>query len=802
MNAYIIPLGPGHAADIELVGGKGFNLLRLIDGGFTVPGGFVITISAYRTWITSGQAWPPDLTAQIQESYAELGSDCLVAVRSSGTSEDLQDASFAGGHETVLNVSGWNDLQRAIEKCWASLQGERVRAYRAKLSVGEEGLAIAVVIQRMVRARVSGVVFTAEPVSGDRETLALDACAGLGEELVSGQVIPEHYELRRKDLSVVKVGNKAGHLSKKQVNKIALCALDIEQYFGRPQDVEWSIDDSGELNILQARPITTAGAIRWVDSTEGAIWVRRGAGGLAEYLPTAITPLYATAQLPRIMELHLAQCAEMGVASPLPGMTLINGHFYSRQDYKLGFGVLRLPLNYWRAGRGAAREWRDAIAAQMAALKKLQEFDYASATDNELLTHVNRILDHNAAAWDQAARASRGWEVGEPVFKRIFQALIKPVTDGDPVTFLRGFDSRTLEAEQVQIELLEAAKGSADVTNILRLYSGQEALVKLQETGEGREWLEKLTGFCSQFGHVTANHDYYWASAADDPVKAMDAIRTRLDLAASDPLQRQMEVRAQRRRAEAETFEKLGRFPVRRAIFRWGLAWAQEAASIREDVFFSALAGWPLARRLILETGKRLVRRGALESADDVFFLTWNELSEMSSNYGRIGYQHVVSDRRTVFDGQVGLVPPPVVPLSGPPRTMRNRLWAGVKSVITGSSRRSSRDALRGSPVSPGRVTGPARILASAADAYRLRAGDIVVTRAATPDWTPTFSIAAGIVTDTGGPLSHCSIIAREYGIPAVMGVQLATQRITEGQVITVDGAEGLISLHALAGEV
>jgi rifampicin phosphotransferase len=796
--SHVIPLVPDQTAGIELVGGKGYNLLRLMCAGLPVPGGFVITTSAYRTWIAGGRTWPPDLTAQIQESYAELGSDCLVAVRSSGTSEDLRDASFAGGHETVLNVSGWNDLQPAVEKCWASLQGDRVRAYRSKLGVGEQGLSIAVVIQRMVRARVSGVVFTAEPVSGDRDTLALDACAGLGEGLVSGQVTPEHYELRRKDLSVVKVGNKAGLLSKKQVHKIALCALEIERRFGCAQDIEWSIDQAGDLNILQARPITTVSAVRWMNPTEGAVWVRRGAGGLAEYLPTAVTPLYATAQLPRIMEHHDAQCAEMGVASPLPGMALINGHFYSRQDYKLGLGALRLPLSYWRAGRGAARKWRDAAPTQIAALKKLQEFNYTLTTDTELVSYLNRILDYNAAAWDQAARASRGWEVGEPVFKRIFQSLIKPVTGGDAVTFLRGFDSQTLASEQGQIELLEAAKRSADVTNILRLYSGQEALAKLQETVGGRDWLEKLTGFCRQFGHVTANHDYYCASPADDPAKALDAIRARLDLATSNPLQRQVQMAAERKRTEAETFEKLESFPIRRAIFGWGLAWAQEAASIREDVFFSALAGWPLARRVILEIGKRLVRRGALESADDVFFLTWNELSELSSNHGRIGYQRVASDRRTAFHGQVGLVPPPVIPVSGPPRTASSRLKARVKSAITGASRPSSRNALHGSPVSPGRVTGPARILVSAADAWRLQAGDIVVTRAATPDWTPTFSIAAALVTDTGGPLSHCSIIAREFGIPAVMGVQAATQTISEGQIITVDGAEGVVHLHVL----
>ncbi len=798
LNPFAIPLEPNQTPGMDLVGGKGYNLLQLLGAGMPVPGGFVITTAASRAWVAAGRTWPPQLSSEIQKSYEQLGAECLVAVRSSGTAEDLEGASFAGGHETILNVSDWNDLQPAIETCWASLDGERVRDYRSKMGVGEDGLAIAVVIQYMVRARVSGVVFTAEPVSGDAETIALDACAGLGEGLVSGQVTPEHFELRRKDLSVVKVQNKAGHLSKKEVREIARSALGIERHFGCPQDIEWSIDQAGCLRILQARPITTGSAVRWENSTEGAIWVRRGAGGLAEYLPTAVTPLYATAQLPRIMELHEVLCEEMGVATPRPSMALINGHFYSRQDYKLGWSALRLPLSYWRAGRGAARTWRKAVPFQTAALETLKEFDCATATDTALVMYINQVLDFNAGAWDHAARAARAWEVGEPFFKRIFESFVKEHTGGDAVTFLRGFESQTLASEQALIDLVEAAKLSPDVSKIVRLFSGQEALANLQACKEGREWLRGLSDYCSRYGHVTSNQDYYCASPADDAGKVLETVRTRMDLKTSNPMQRQLEVTAQRKRAEAETLQKLASSPLRRRVFEWALDWAQEGASIREDVFFFAFVGWPLARRAILEMGKRLTERGIIDVAEDVCFLTWVEFIESGSRRASTGYQRIVAERRADFAAQANLAPPPMVPVGGPPTTAASRIKAVVKKAITGSSRRASKDELYGSAVSPGRVTGPARLLASAADVGRLQAGDIVVTRAATPDWTPTFSIAAGLVTDTGGPLSHCSIVAREFGIPAVMGVPTATQRILEGQIITIDGAQGSVFLHAL----
>jgi pyruvate,water dikinase len=388
----------------------------------------------------------------------------------------------------------------------------------------------------------------------------------------------------------------------------------------------------------------------------------------------------------------------------------------------------------------------------------------------------------------------------EPLFQRIFQWLVKPLAGGDAIAFLRGFDSQTLAAEYEQCALVEAAIAAPGIRGILETCPPSAALARLKNSAQGRQWIGQLLAYCSRFGHVTPSLDYLEPAPTDDPSKVIASIRARLDLPFSDPLQRHQRMVRERGEAEHQVSRKLCGKRLRLAIFKKFLRWAQEGASIREDVFFYALAGWPVARRTILALGKRLEQRGAISGASDIFFLEWAELARMVSG-SKEDFAVRVQFRRTAFDRQMKLAPPPVIPFGGPPQTISRRIKRVVKRMVMGSRRDSGSDFLHGAPVSPGRATGPARILSCAADLARLQAGDIAVMRAATPEWTPTFAIAAALVTDTGGPLSHSSIIAREFGIPAVMGVASATQRILEGQFITVDGGEGVIRLHACEGQ-
>jgi pyruvate,water dikinase len=352
-----------------------------------------------------------------------------------------------------------------------------------------------------------------------------------------------------------------------------------------------------------------------------------------------------------------------------------------------------------------------------------------------------------------------------------------------------------MAGERAQWALIQAAMSSSEIADCIRRNPPAQALERLSDLPSARRWLQDLLLYCRVYGHATACHDYLYPTQADDPAKAIAAIRTRLEMPAGDPAKRQAQVAAEREKATEMALSKLSGSPLRKALFRWALAWAQEGAAIREDVFFHAFQGWPMARRAILEFGNRLVSAGALHASEGIFFLRWEEIKQAAGPQIPKDFRATVAERRKEHEWQSALTPPHWVPLGGPPLTLGRKVKIKIKRFLLG--RREKQDGrLHGSPVSPGVVSGRARVIRSTSEFGMLRRGEILIAPAATPEWMPAFAVAAGLVTDTGGPLSHSSIIVREFGIPAVMGVQTATQSIADGQWITLDGGEGVIQLH------
>lgn len=868
----VLPLTHGGPPPLSLVGGKARNLMRLTEAGMAVPAGFCVTTRAYEAFIGRNEldrvvrgsmcsledgdrgarfaashrirgamlsgVMPDDVTEAITRHYRELsGSNesCRVAVRSSATAEDLADASYAGAHATLLNVRGLPALLDAVRICWASLWMEQVASYRCRIGAGNGDLAIAVVVQKMIDSKVSGVLFTIDPVTGDHDRLTIEACWGLGESLVSGKTLPDHYELDRRNLrlctqmfgrqrEIVECAEEGIRtvsledslrrrpcLNTKQLHCLGRIALAIEDQFASPQDIEWAIEtdeDEAEFDpegiyILQSRPVTVlatqspqaAGDEPWESPVREAVWVRRS-GGVVEHLAGPASPLFATAQLPLICARLDAQCPEMGVITPPPTYALINGYFFNRSDYRLGLGAPLLPFNYWRAARKGARDWRDRVLPdQTIAFSALSSFDLSSAIVPQLMQHIEELFFFNAMAWDNAIRASRTYVFTEPLFRRIFERFIQPVTGGDALTFLCGFESQAMEGEHRLWELTESARLLPAIGERLRSYTPEEAWERIATDPACLSWVGKLTEYCRSFGHLDASLDYLYPTMADDPIKALRSIRARLEAGAEDPLERQHKLALEREIGTSRVLRELRNRPLRRRLFQWALSWAQEGASTREDIFFFAFRGWPVARRAILHLGNTLVEAGALTCPEDIFFLTWEELQELdTSAHGALWT--MAADRRSRYERRKSLTPPPRIPLDGPPLTLRRKAIAWLKRRLIGSAQTTTDNVLWGAPVSPGVVTGPARIVRSFEEADRLHAGDILVTTAATPEWISAFAIAAGLVTDVGGPLSHGSIIAREFGIPTVMGVRVATTAISEGQLITIDGAAGSIRLH------
>lgn len=867
-------LSPGRALPLRAVGGKAQNLIRLIEAGVRVPGGFCLTTAAYRAFLERNDlsqqihecvehlqgadkdvrslvsqrirsallsgTFPEAITAAISRSYTELSEesdkDCCVAVRSSAVAEDLAEASFAGAHATILNVHGLPALLDAVRICWASLWTEQVGIYRSRMRISAE-LEMAVIVQRMVRARCSGVLFTIDPLSGDHNRIVLEACWGLGESLVSGKTLPDRFELDRNTLRVVaqtyagqresvecgeqgirtvtleEARRREPCLNTVQLRSLARIALQIEARFGAPQDIEWAVDaNDGQVSsagqpgiyILQSRPITVfnngkretaPSAEAWETQVPGAIWVRQS-GGMVEHLPGPASTLFATAQLPLICEYLDAQCPEMGVITPDPTYALINGYYFNRSDYQIGFKSLLLPLNYWKAARKGSRHWREQVLPeQELALRAFSEFDLATASAPQLLEHVTQLLSFNAKAWDNAVRASRTYVFTEPLLLRIFKHFIHHIVGGDALTLLCGFDSQIMAGEHAQWKLAHSPIARPLVERYIRDYPPQEAWERILSDPACMPWAQELNEYQQTYGHSNATLDYLHPSIADDPTQAIRSIRVRMDTETEDPFERKHKLALERQIATARILQMLDGRPLRKALFRWILEWAQEGASTREDIFFQALRGWPLARRTFLQLGRKLVDTGAISLSEDVFFIEWAELKESVLHCPPAGLQTRIDERKARHRLRETLIPPACVPDEVVVSTHKKTLsW--LKRSLLGGAKVKQDGILWGAAVSPGLATGPARIIFSAEDLNRLRPGDILVTRAATPEWTPAFCIASGLVTDIGGPLSHSSIIAREFGLPAVMGVRVATTTISEGQLITVDGAAGSVWLQ------
>jgi pyruvate,water dikinase len=364
-----------------------------------------------------------------------------------------------------------------------------------------------------------------------------------------------------------------------------------------------------------------------------------------------------------------------------------------------------------------------------------------------------------------------------------------------------GFDSAPLRAERSLYDLARWAREQPALADALAAMPREEFAALYHDPaargaagGAWPEFWRRLDDHLARFGHAIYDLDFAKAVLADDPAPVLETLRFFMSGQAPDPYARQAAAEAAREQAVATV---LGRRGLRAALVRRLAANAQRFAPLREDALADVGLGWPAARRMLRELGRRLVAAGAIGAADDVFWLTMVELREAATELdaGRPPADHhaAVAERRATWERERALTPPVALPLKGGTRF----LGIDFSRVMPARADQPADGALRGIAASPGRVTGPARVIHGPEEFGQMRHGDILVARITTPAWTPLFALAAGVVTDVGGPLSHGSIVAREYHIPAVLGTGAATERLISGQPITVDGDAGTVTVSA-----
>ena len=782
----VVPLRSVTGGDLALAGGKGANLGELIAGGFPVPAGFVVTTAAYDL-VAAGHTTrahfdrveiPPRLREAIVAAYQDM-NEGPVAVRSSATAEDLPGAAFAGQQDTCLNVVGEEELLDAIRRCWGSLWSERAVAYRDRLGIDPADVRIAVVVQRMVAAEAAGVMFTADPVTGDRERIVVDAGTGLGEAVVSGLVTPDHYVLTprgrvvsytpgRREVVVRALagggvsheegdGAPAGRLPDEVLRELARLGAGVARHFGRPQDIEWAYAD-GRVSLVQARPMTAlppppVGRLNPLR--------RRIATVLMEYVPVRPYPIDMSTWVPH---------GPAGLMAKVTGAFGLHGAFENFCEEQDGVVHRLVPPR--------PRPTPKVLIAPFLIAVKARRYDPARWTEDP---RYRRVLDEvrALAALDLAALP---WPELVATPRRVL-ASVQPVADLRIDYLPRS--GLSLVGLLVSLRLLGRAGLFADLLTGARTRTGdanralEELAAKARRTGAlGRDPLPEefragLEAFLAEYGHREGASPLLVTAPtwADEPEAVLGLIRV---LAAEPPRPASGDEALERLLAHPRL-----RNPRRRDRMLRRVRAARAGIAFREDSHFVFTLPLPVLRRSIVEIGRRLRDAGVLGAPEDVFHLRLEELEEI-----RDVTALTEAEARRLRSRVTG-------------RAARREELAGVRLIDPRAvfPARDLGDALvAGSPASGGTATGPVKVVRGPSDFGKLDSGDVLVCPYTNPSWTPLFQRAAAVVVDTGGIASHAAIVAREYGIPAVMGTGDGTSVLADGRLVTVDGDAGVVT--------
>ena len=834
---------------LESVGGKGLNLMRLTSAGMQVPPGFVISTAAYNAFTAYNQLdemvtrafsearqgqstarisdsiraafgagqFPAELAEKITRAYRALcqqagQKDLPVAVRSSATAEDLADASFAGQQDTYLNVRGEDAVLDAARRCFGSLWSERAIDYRARQCLPTGSAQLAVVIQQMVFAQAAGVTFSANPMNGDRNQMVIDAAFGLGEALVSGLVTPDHILLDKRtgkvlsytvssktsmiianafgteEQAVPKTKQRRRVLDSAQIKALHAMGSAVETYYGQPQDMEWCLAD-GKLYIVQARPITTLPdrQVSW-DAPGPGKWMH--GGGTFEMITEPVSPLFESLLLPIFFAASLQLLEEMGLQGAMPETPykVINGFIYLHMDFRLRpwhlAGVLRdFSIHMHSMEQQEAEEsiYRQAVAQDTRA-------DVETLSGAQLLERMQALGKTGMRYWLQITKIVQVIYRREQAFFDFYRHQVRQGGDPEPEIFLRGQKILSWDAECSTFDLAQLARQNRQVGDILTR-DANEALEALSHFPEGQTFLNALKTHLERFGHQLSSFDPCLPTLADDPRPVLAAIRAFLE-GNEPPTVRQQRLADEGEQALKNIRQRLPAGKFNR--FYQLLDTARQAARKREDSLFLTGLAWTYLHRCAMEAGKRLSQASAIRQPEDVFWLNLDEIgSALRLEKNCSGLSTTVAGRQAEQAAWQHLNPPYLLPSGSRPA-----FWWHFIFPTPELQRHPDSHTLVGLGVSPGKVRGTARVIRSLAEMQQLNPGEILVAHTTTPAWTPIFGRAAGLITDLGGPLAHGSIVAREYGIPAVMGTGTATQRIRDGQIVTLDGTLGIITLE------
>ena len=882
--------------DISQVGGKAANLGILSGSGFPVPHGFCLTTEAYKAYIVFNHlkdsireiirstnaedilsldnafekirdlfqsgTMPGNTADEIRAAYDQLlkesseGGSCPVAVRSSATAEDLPDMSFAGQQDTYLNVCGLPSVMEAVVNCWGSLWTARAIGYRSKNGIDHEDIALAVVVQQMVQSDVSGVMFTANPLTGKRTETVIDATFGLGEALVSGQVQPDHYVYDQAGGIVIgkTIGEKGttvrslidggvALLSEKNPNRQALTDDQIKELaetgqriadlYMSPQDIEWAFHEN-RLYILQSRSVTSLYPL-----TEGKKTLDYIKGDLKAYFSFASWQVMLDPITPLGRDLFSGIAA--GVAHRLgycSDMTSQNAFVSAGERLYLNIS----PLITNKMGRVFLKEFLSSIDPDAASiiLKLYERPEFGVVKKHIPFKRKMKLLSVPVRMIFNALRNLVNPASGTKRYERRISAVVAYLeekcrsiveqnefadfileffrTEGQslmiyiPTCTISGqmalqilsrLASKLPDGKARVLELTRGLPNNPTTEMDLSLWSAAKSIKNCKESYDIFKHLEapaltdlymrgklpvtaqsELAGFLGAYGiRGIAEIDIGRARWADDPTPIMQIIKSYIEIKGDASAPDKVFLKSAKISEEAGSalireMKKTSHNPIKITIIRFLIRRIRQLVGLREAPKFAIVRMFMPMREALLRFGRTMADDGLLERSGDIFFLHLTELQKSAA-----GLKEIIHDRKYRYDFEKRRKSIPKIILSD-----GTAFFEG--SGITDDND----DSIKGNPVSAGIVEGTVRIVLNPYET-RILPGEILVCPATDPAWTPLFLIASGLVTEIGGMMTHGSVIAREYGIPAVVGVSGATTRLKTGQKIRLNGNTGQIQL-------
>jgi len=865
---YILNLNCIGKEDIKIAGGKAASLGEMIKSGLDVPEGFVVHTDAYKKFIKDNSIEskiklllqsdavnakkineisakikslfyeaniPNDISNEIKDSYKELTQSHghAVVVRSSATVEDLPGASFAGQYSTFLNVIGEVDLIDHVVKCWASLWNSQAISYRFKQGISNDNISHGVIVQKLIDAKKSGIIFTANPVNNRRDQVLINASWGLGEAIVGGEVNPDEWVLDKNNGKIVKeqIANKeimavrrnkgislvsvhendrlAPTLNREEVFLLYRLAINAENYFNEPQDIEWAFIE-GKAYLVQSRPITSLYPLPKKNPKKPGVRIYLNMNSYSQAMKEPFTPMGEDLIYRAIQNTRKALGPKKISNDSLWYLSTAGGRMF------VDITAFLRKESFWKKFRNVDYTDKDPVTT-----KALLEF--LENNRDEILGHKERVSYLKIL---NIRLIRYGWKIWrEFVFGKKYPAEARERAKNNGRKFIADLKQKcaSLNSSYEKIEFIKkeihlvfmagaetlfyVASSSTAISKVKKmmekylgdskdLYLVEKAVPYSVTTEMGIELMKlasyyynkktlpsdedvEITDFLERFGHKkSVELDVGVPTWSEDTSYVISLIQSYMEKAYFEKALKEFEIN---KSVAVDTIKSIKNRFLEKGYNRNAheverlLKGFREMFGVREESKFVITQGLQLVRFLLLDIGKELFQQGKLEDTQDIFFLKIDDLVSSEN------LKSIVATNKQIFENNKKINAP--------------RLMTSSGEALYNAYEENTSDTLTGIPVSTGVFEGYARVLEKPEDGYKLNKNDILVTAGTNPAWTPLFLKIGGLVMEYGGSISHGSVVAREYGLPAVSGITNATTIIKTGQKIRINGESGTVKI-------